>query len=372
MAVHVRNLLTSQNPGTLRGWSDWIWVLRELFFAGGWTEVANDGDAAWTNNLLGSGAAAAVAAAASLRITGMTGMTGQEDNCITLLASNDQNAGLYKIRRVISDTEVELYISNAPPDGWLDESGINWRLHDYGYTDQFPLSAFAVMNPPSGTNQAHFSVEAAQLYQMDAKALPLGDWVGAQTLTTNTNFASSHYMRRMRFQAYFSGSEALIYTFDDTTTCHVFHWGELTDVVAADINPGFFSGGYQAIRAYAWGMAVNNLAILRMLDHVSAPIDGYNQFSSRGGQSITIRQGISECTRLPSGLVQDKRPWVAMANTAAGGYIRGRTPLFRYTNENWLHLQRVDPAGTKRVYAFGTVVPMNGPNDFDPFESTTD
>lgn len=127
-------------------------TLREMMLAGRWTENSNNGDAAWASNILATAADFAVSVSNRQRVTCPSAPFVQamadDGDFLTLLASNDQNRGVFKIVKFVDTQTVEVDLIGAPPEGWKTESGISGRIVGV-YDNLLANGAWVLMDSPN-------------------------------------------------------------------------------------------------------------------------------------------------------------------------------------------------------------------------------
>jgi len=353
MAVHIRNTLSAKTSWTNNYlWSRSLVTLREVFLAGRWIESYKTNPAEWTNNealILGDGAVLAVN---PRRITSATGgFTGKDGYGITVLASNDQNRGMFKIDRVISDNEVEIEIICSPPDGWVDESGITLRLFNWGNDDLLSTNTILVMRCPTGDMEAFFR-NGTSNYYVQVNGYPDRYQLGAGHGLGQIQFAHGSGAACIRWNAHFDGNAALLYFYIDDNDWETWMFGELDDALPGDTYPGYMSV-YGDIGGH------NDISMLSADDYAT-PYTLQPALRSRG--NTTTHQLDKARTRTVKGKAQLVKPWF-YGDGPHGGYFRGRVPHIRWTNADWENWRPMSPDRTWRHLSSGLVVPMNGPND---------
>jgi len=364
MAIFVRNqrsLDSSVSSGQF--WSRHLVLLRELFLAGRWTQSSISNAATWDANIVLNLTDCVVNPANPGRITSATGgFTGYEGYAITLIGGvtdDDNNRGVYRIAIVHSDNEIE--VEYPPPDNWVSDTGMTGRVFNWGLGSPVTGVQHVVMDPPTGNNQAYLSKPSAN-DESDFQAHPRGDYPNNPTQSANIDLSSAD--RKGRWNAYFDGSVAYIFfRVDYGSTWYSLLWGELEDTDAADLYPGFFSGGGGAD---VWNLTNGDMSTLRMLydDGGVGQINGKIASVCIGQSTVASRQNIKILCRTVKGKAQLVKPWVYMVGSN-GGYFRGRHP-FRYTNFYWEAWRPMDPSGAWLHYNESGVFPRNGVNDPRP------
>jgi hypothetical protein len=349
-------------------------TIREMLLAAGWTEEMNDGQAGWSDQVYLTLSDGVVSSTTDYQITSTTGgFTGYEDHCITLIATNDENSGIYQIGEVVDDNTIMVTPTQAPPDGWINESGIDLRITHWGGGTGTKLSDSSgidlTMTPPSGNNQLRFYVPvgASQADHLYIYAYPKGDRnSGYSGISTDYITPDLDYRdKKAMFNGYIDGVNGYIRLSGDVWGDAFFHFGELENVVAADTYPGFIGGRYGSMTAGAWNQVVmNRICTMRMLDHADTPLDGYFTFLGRHSAELFANNtnGISNNRTMKGYLYMDDI-LIHMANAGNGGYARGIHPFLKFTNQSLERTRPMDVAGNYIHLNDGIVVPRNGPND---------
>lgn len=368
MAIFMRNVLHGHSSfPTSQFWMRFLVTFREIMLAGKWTEVYKTNATEWDANITLTLADAAVSGAAPLRITSPTGgFTGYAGQGITMLSSNDENRGVFRIAAVISDNELAIELGCAPPNGWTTETGISCRLFDWGNDDPLTNATILDMAPPSGTNELYTTFASG--YYVDFFAYPDGYQAGAGHPTNIKEFIVSSNDKRCYFNAYFDGGpNALIYAFTENTN-FIIIVGELDDVEVGDTYPGFLSVALNSFDPFL----LNQLSDVNMIDSASPttklkyqPMALVDSGDKQASSAITTRYSYKLGTRLVNGKARLQKPWV-YEGTTLGGFVRGRIPHYRLTNWNWEQFRPMDSARSWLHLKTGFAVPMNGGNDNVP------
>lgn len=372
-AVHVRNLWSSNETGTNSTIMERVllWMMREAFLAGRWTEVDKDSDTAWSSasNILLSLSDFAVTAANPYQITSATGgfdAATHEDRMITLFATDDSIRGIYNISHV-KDSNT-LYVDPRTRAGaWPgDDSGITGRIHKGSIGEPLDSAAsYVVMQAPASSGsvlQLHFTHDSVNTFSITA--YPLGDWLGAATATATHTMVTDQYNDFIRMNWYFSdeSSDLLVHHYNYVGTSGTNRWsqfnaGELLSTVSGDTNPGF-------VNANAFDY-LSNTGQMYMLNEFGAPTTFYpmyyKQYSNNDDENMRERQ--DNALRINGGKNKVFNPIIVGEDSSSGGFIRGVDPR-TYVHDS---LASIDEFGTD-WWNFGRniLVPRDGANDPRP------
>lgn len=370
VAIWGRNVLVPLAPAS--GWGPHlaIWWFREMMLVGRWTENSNNGDAAWASalNILATVAAGPngfqVAAASPRIVYSPSGVftSGMVGAVLSLLATTDQNRGMWRIKTYLSSNYVEVDDYSFSPYGWVDESGIAARI-TVGNGLRLGAGAWSLMDSPAGSNLQvrliHTDTSNANAGVRPKGKVPLATEVGG-----STNLAG-YYTQRMRLNFCFDAPNALMYYFEDYNSpmrTGMLFVGELDNVDAADTNPGFFFGTADVANYYAWNVP------MAMLDGADAAISAYpTTIKKYLGDDDSASYETKFTRRLVNGrpgFAAIRAPWVCLANTLnVGACVRGKMPMARISYTGWEKLTPMDTPGDWLHLHNGLIVPRNGPND---------
>lgn len=321
-----------------------LFVLRELYLLGYWQELEKSADAAWTsvNNVLAEPTDLEVAAADELIITSPTAPFTQamEDQFISLYASNNDNRGLYRIKRFVSSSKIILE-PMCRPTPWVDETGISAKIHNAGKSDYLIDGSYFVMRAPSATGRpTEVYATAASGRWIELYGYPLGDWFdppgvpstpGARTATAGTGAQIAYSSVRSYFNAYItdpSGAGLLHHVQIGSDMWVRLVTGELEDVDTGDDSPGFVnSTDDNAGREYPDSDLGARLHMLNDTDSqmyywATYLARAYND-DSAAGNPHRLQYNI-----VMKGKAPFFKPLVLANSEAAGGYIRGRLPYY--------------------------------------------
>lgn len=366
--IHIRNVLHGYTGFSASAFHAYFLVtLREVFFAGRWTEVTKNNATEWDNNVtdLTPVTSASVNSANPGRVVIPDGgMTGSEGKGLTLIdANNDENCGVYYIEAVISDTEVEVDGRTAPADGWVTAStGISARLFDWGLDDRLSSNTYVVMKCPTGNFEVWLNVQSTNYY-MAALGYPDGYASNHPTYpdsTTNnvSQIQGSSADKRAFVNAVFDGNSAYIFWETDNGGWDVLYCGELENTDPNDTYPGFCLAKGDGLGAW--------------YDYNFYMIDSDNPLTqwrfepaylSAGTDSASTLMAF-ERARLVKRKLQVVTPRVYCGQVGAGFY-RGSMPIIKATHSDWEAWRPLNPDRTLwTITESGLVIPKDGPNDF--------
>lgn len=363
MAIHIRNCRLPIQTTTNIGSAELAFFMREAFLVGGWTENSNDGDADWTAaaNIVFSDLTPspgfAVLAANPRQVThsGAPFTSAMEGRMVLALrASNDQNASMWRITEFINTTTVKVDPIGFDPNGWVNESAIPGRILDYG-SAVHSTGAWTLMDAPTGNLQARMEINLG-LY-VECYARPAGQAADpTETPSTNAVQMLDDDDLSIVLNAYIDGKNALFYKYADSDGLeYMTLWGELSDVVTGDTNPGFV-GHITGVAPYAWDFytvgygGTAKIASVCWPKRYEADSSGNSSFTTANGRYINGRPGRAALV-------------VPMVYMDTDRYIRGNLPVLRFCNNQFEKRRAMDSLGQWRHTEGGRVVPMNGPLD---------
>jgi len=382
--LFIRNCMipSSQVPVDVRsntGGRRMIWLAWEILRLAGWAEQWKDADVNWTAcERFSPVADGAVNSANPLVITSDT--AGFVSNgvvvgdVVSVEGSLGQNLGMYRIADIVSDTEIIIDAYCRPAVGWVTETGLTLKVHTAATKsgEQITDATEVCMNPPAGTQQVHFSSTTSKLH---ITTYPKGDVTtkGTGTATTTSNVTQDSTADRPRVNAYVNDQNAFIYIvwWINATTVSWSTWffGELEDVAASDIYPGFYAHGhYSAANDYPWDFFASNNSHMRnfkMLDAGSTVPQEFRtvHLKSFGAVSEVNRRGsLFNCRLLEGGAPRRKIPYWTIVG-ASPMYRRGVAPIVRSTYDGWEKMRPFDPAGQWVHTRNGVLLPRGGPGD---------
>ena len=304
-------------------------MMRELFLAGRWQIIDIGSDTGWTNNYLLTLSDAAVTVAEPLVVTSATGgfSSSHVGYAVSLDAVNDDIQGIYNIRNVVDSNTIELDRRTRKPTWPVDEGGMTLRMFNAANTQELGNTYFVAQAPAaSGSNLQIYVTVDNSLNTMKYKAYPLGDYGGANTVTTERS-DGQNYLYITRFNAYFTDPTA------DPFYAHIFYYdnvdnewmnlmfGHFSDVVSGDTNPGFLE--YNE----GWDYLSNDSA-MDGLNESGAPITYYPTFYKmwESWNDDDKRDSKLNTLRINGGKQKLFRPIVVAQGTADGSFIRGTDP----------------------------------------------
>jgi hypothetical protein len=343
------------------------WMIWELLRLAGWTETWKDVDANWTASERLTVADAAVLAANPLQITSATALfqtnNVQFGDLASLEGTLGQNLGMYRIVAVLSETAVLIDPDCAPGDGWLDESGMNLKVHTAAVKsgEQLAEATEVGMTPPSGNLQLRIG---SSLTQTLLYGFPKGDNTvkGDGTPTSIVgNFNRGNYSQKPSINAYINDVEAFFYFYYDEAVWHTLLIGELDVPDAADAYPGYLAVGYGTDDAFSLYGTTDLYDVFMLNPTGIGPETHRPGYLGRAAGEVN-RETLFNC-RLLQGGAPVRRPSVFSLATASPCYFRGKMKTVRSTYTGWEKMRPFDAAGQWAHVASGLLVPRGGPND---------
>lgn len=377
MARHVaRNLkhCDSSVAGTVFA-SHLMVTLRELFLAGGWSEVYKTNTAEWDNNILVSVSDCQVSSSTPYRIYSATGGFSAlaKGYGFTLIdGTNDKNCRVMRIANVVDDNNIDIEPENYPAGGWVTATGLTGRGFNWGLTDVLTTGTILIMGAPSGTNEVQFDT-STNAYTLNVSCWPDGYQSGAgHQAGTGPIPHSSSSSRYASINACFDGPNAIIYYFEDYLKYRpIILVGELDDVEVGDTYPGFTcSGIYETV----YTTAANRPTYLRMIDSTVLTTGLAFCFTdmvhdSNVNADDSNRFGnLQACRTVRGGMAILRRPYAYRGATPSYGFPRGKVPdVMRICNTFWEIMRPIDPTtGNWFHLATGFCVPLDGLSDTFP------
>jgi hypothetical protein len=286
---------------------------------------------------------------------------------VTLKATNDQNAGLWRIVAVLDAYNVLIDSVGWFPQGWITETGIAARVTT-GVGLALTAGAWALLDSPAGYNvQIRVGyTDSSNMYIYARPRGKLGDVTEITSLTQN-----GYYMQYQRFNCYAEGADWHIISSqhssnsgNDSSSC----WGAgyLTDADAADTDPVFVISNNNSFTSTAlYGVSI------RMLTATLAQIEAYATSLKIGTGRSVATAGVNLYNTFGRRLINGspgyasiRTPWVVLADTVGvGGCVRGRLSMFKMTYQGLEVWSPIDALGNWQHIAAGIVAPRNGPYD---------
>jgi hypothetical protein len=371
-AVHIRNVWSYNGTGSNSQYMERVllWMMREAFLAGRWTEVDKDVASGWASasNILLSLSDFAVTAANPYQVTSATGgfdAATHETYMLTLFAANDSIRGIYNVDHVKDSNTLYVDPRTRAGDWPVDESGITGRIHKASQGDPLSSAAsYVVMQAPAASGsvmQIHFTHDSVDT--LTITGYPLGDWLSAATATGSQTIVTTYNNDYGRMNWYFSdqASNLLMHHAFYEGTASANHWhdfnaGELLSTASGDTNPGFINTVDSSFDH------LSNGSPMQMLNESGAPTvfypTYYKKFSDNGDYDIRERQ--ANAVRINGGRHKVFNPVVVGDDSSGGGFLRGIDPR-TYTHYN---LQAMEEFGTDWWYMTNNaLVPKDGADD---------
>lgn len=348
-----------------------LFMMREMYLAGGWQEIEKDADSAWTSasNILLPLSDFAVTIADPQKVTSPTGgfdAATHEGWMLSLFASDGANRGLFNIRSVVNSNT--LYVDKRTrPMAWnSDESGITGRIHKASLGDPFTVggsSYFVVQAPAASGRNLQLRYQFNNGDDLNLVAYPLGDYLTAGSVTSQWVW-DSYNLGNSSWNGYFSdpaASEFLsgVYVYSNLVGTRNVFAGELFNVAAGDSNPGFVQYDTD------WDDLTRAMYMLNEANVATSFYPSFYVWNTTSGAGAA-RDRIQEAKRINRDRFKVYNPMVVGENASNGGFIRGNTPRF-YTN---YYAPNYDEFGTDFwSMTTGALVPRNGADDVFPFRN---
>lgn len=373
-AVHIRNVYADYVSSAQFPEKNGLFLMREMFIAGGWQIIDTSADAGWTDsaNVLLELSDFAVTTAEGRKITSTTGGFDSTHigQMITLEAANTDVRGLYNISNVESNA---LYLSarTCKPSWPVDESGISGKIHKAAKGLDMGASAYFVMQAPAASGhdiQVHFRHDSYD--SLIAKIYPWGDYGGAATASQEIDVGSYYSaFNYSRWNAYFAdplASEfyATIIIYGQGGDVSTWTFGILTDTAAGDTGPGFM---HHCTTNFD---SLSNEPTMYMVNEAGTPTLFYPAYFKGLGSydDSNKREQYPGALRLNNGRLKRFRPLVAGQDTTDGGFIRGRDPR-SYCNSYYSNYNEFGTDWWKMDNHF--LLPRDGADDVLPSNDTS-
>jgi hypothetical protein len=164
---------------------------------------------------------------------------------------------------------------------------------------------------------------------------------------------------RTRMQMVADGADVLFYDMGDDSRANIHLIGELDGAETEDADCNVLWGTNSVTTVITIWRATSY-----MLDENGLWLDGWPTLLKVGWDTDVQHSFISRAgRRLVNGYAFLRQPWLVMADVAAGGYVRGRLPIIRFTWEGFAQFQPLDGGGLWQYVWGGLAAPRNGPND---------
>jgi len=361
MTIWVRNFRSVYASDDAFGLHSLAFYLRELLFVARYTEHSKSGTG-WTENLISSPTDCIVQESSPRIIYSPSGpfSASMVDDCvISLLATNDQNRSIWRIRSYIDSQHIEVDSVGCHPDGWTDEIGIVARISkvDTG----FSTTADCYLDTPVSECRVKIAKTVDQLSCSIHPTAQLGD---VTPYTDSVVFDGVGEHQRI-FHMFAEGGDVVLY-WNSETYQEFLQISQLLDVDTGDNYPWVIFGKKRfsaESQEYAWhipGFCV---------DSAKNPIDAYITWVQAGWNaedtnSPGTRFGRRTVNGVP-GYAPLRSPWIALEDRAStGSCVRGRLPHVYVTNAGYEPLRPLEASGELLHWYGGLVVPRNG--EFDP------
>lgn len=366
-AVHIRNVRVDMNANyTFVKCMVFMW--REAALVAGWQIIYDGGNSAWTDPAnvyleLSDVALDSLAATEVYSATG--GFTSGMVNKIISIYGNDQNRGMYNIKRYI-DTNTILIDQRCRVAAWADETGISVKVHNGGVGAP-PESGNVTIAPPSGTSRlCRFNMYAgsgnATTYY--TRVDPKGNGLYAATTTYTVGYSTQD----LRWNAFFADDLAshfymLYAAYDGAANWQSACFGEVSSRAVADTGSGFTQ---QLCDGTDWSVGLE--AAMQSTNDLDATIACYPMFykDGQGVSADSMRERANLAQKINGGRAKTFRPLIMAENSPEGGFIRGIHPM-EFCHSGWPNFEEF--AGAYWKMGSNILIPKNGASDPVPLAS---
>jgi hypothetical protein len=389
--IHIRNCVTPFYGATDFGAKFTAWLYREIFLLAGWTEVANNGDAAWASNVITTLTDFYVdPASPSLIKTAAGNVSAHVGRIISLRdPNNDANCIMANIRAVAGTDTLILddYCVTSP---WVAASSLTGRIHIGGQSAMLAYGAWTVLQAPGSGNQyqLRLTVSGVTANRFVIDCLPKGDYAGAKTYTAVFNHDYASQTRVVRINADIAGDLFMVWNnnYVNTGVDQGAWYGiaggtlDVSTIAPTDLYPRFLTS---CLCAYvnSWNPMTTNgfFNVINMLSYTDTQISpvlerpkAFSDESAAGAYDlisggISVPYGWMTCDAIK---VPTIYPWVVMPDVLAGGYRRGKLP-FRLINVNWQDWRFMNVLNTRRTSPGAVLLPSAGSFGIDKYPPIT-
>ena len=389
--IHIRNCVTpmSGSESCLYRFIPWIW--REVLLLGGWTEIANNGDAAWsvsTNNILEVFTDLYVDPADPTLVKKASGSfnSAHAGRILSLFdATNPANVVMANIISVPSSQTLRLDAWNLGKP-WVTASSLTGRVHIGGQTTLLTAGAWSVLQSPVGSPPFQIRITCSSTAnRVTFDCLPKGDYATTKLYTAAFNQNISTDWRALRLNADIDGELFMLWCeLFTSASANAGSWygmagGSLTDVDVTDLYPRFITECCDGL-SVGWyydnsrGFCTN----LNMLDFTNSPITGYVETrklcsDSSAGVNSVFRGGYpysAYWAKVAGNKLPVVNPWVVLADTVNGGFRRGRLP-WKLIHDYWEDWRFMDSGGLLRSSPGSILLPAAGNLGCDKYAPLT-
>ena len=379
--IHIRNCATPiyGSNRSLYKFIPWIW--REAMLLGGWTEIANNGDAAWsvsTNNILEVFTDLYVDPEDPTLVKKASGSfnSAHAGRILSLFDStNPANVVMANIISVPSSQTLRLDAWNLGKP-WVTASSLTGRVHIGGQTTLLAAGAWSVLQAPVGSPPFQIRITCSYTNnRVTFDCLPKGDYATTKLYTAAFNLDLPDTTRALRINADIDGELFMLWHtpfystgVNDDTWYYGMAGGSLTDVDVTDLYPRFITECF-AGKSVGWyydnsrGFCTN----LNMLDFTDFSITGYVETrklcsDSSAGVNSVFRGGYpysAYWAKVAGNKLPVVNPWVVLADTVKGGFRRGRLP-WKLIHDYWEDWRLMDSGGLLRSSPGSILLPAAG------------
>lgn len=367
-AVHIRNVFVNVVSNYHLS-KVMVFMWREAALAAGWQILSDGGNPAWTDpsNVYLELTDVELDSLAATEVYSATGgfTSGMEGKIISIYG-NDQNRGMYNVRRYI-DTNTILIDERCRYAAWTDETGISVKVHNGGVGTP-PENGNVTFAAPSGSGKEtmYWNIYAGSGNTVNwyMRARPLGDTIYTSTLSDVVGYSTQDF----RFNAFFGDTSAthfysVIYAYDSAGWWHATCLGEVSSRAVGDDRGGFIQ---QLVSTTDWDVGIESP--MYMLSELSAPISAYPMYYKYGldANVDSMRERTNLAQRINSGRAKTFRPLVMTEHSPEGGYMKGLHPM-EFCHSGWPDFEEF--AGSYWKLGSNVLVPKNGSTDPTPLAS---
>lgn len=366
-AVHIRNVRVDGSVNyTLVKLMVFMW--REAALAAGWQITADGGNSAWTDpaNILLELSDVSLSSLAATEVYSATGgFTSGMVGKIISIYGNDQNRGMYNIRRYV-DTNTILIDERCRVASWADETGISVKVHNGGVGAP-PENGSVIIAPPlvSGkTSEWQMYAGTGNVTSFYTRARPVTGLV-----TDSHTYTVGYNTTDLRYNAFFADHTSahfygLFVVFDSAGNWRGGCFGEVSSRAVGDDRGAFMQ---KLVDGTDWNVGLESP--MYMLNELSAPISCYPAYYKDGldVSADAMRERANLAQRINGGRAKSFRPLVLAENSPDGGYMAGLHPM-EFCHSGWSNFDEF--AGSYWKMGSNILIPKNGVDDPTPLAST--
>lgn len=380
--IHIRNCATPiyASDSCMYRFIPWIW--REVMLLGGWTEIANNGDAAWSvssNNILEVFTDLYVDPAYPTLVKKASGSFSSAHAGRILSLFDSTNAANVVMANIISVPDTQTLRLDAWNLGkpWVTASSLTGRVHIGGQTTLLTAGAWTVLQAPGGGTPFQIRITcSATANRVTFDCLPRGDYSTTKLYTEAFNHDHISTLRALRINSDIDGELFMLWhtPFYSAGTNNEYWYGmaggslDVSEIAPTDLYPRFITECLNP-HATGWNSDYSRgfCTQLNMLNFVDAQLAAYVE--QRKAWSDATSNGvwglfcggypISNMWKWCHQKVLLAKPWVVMSDVVAGGYRRGRLP-WNLVNLNWEDWRTANIVATSRFSQGEILLPSAG------------